>query len=541
VLFGVEFLDQERAVGWYYSLPRLAANVALWLLLLGVLAGTCEWLLRRYRPRPRWSLRGLLVFVAMAGVLFAWYANARNRAAIQDPLVPLQGGYGTPLVFVDRWGPKWLDLLGMDPLRRRIVLANSWSLNSQEPASEQAFLQLARAPELRHLIDFHVDELTPTTAKALGGMPLQTLDIELKRLTSDVPFALSELRQLRSLSIGQGWSSEANDDDARLADECLTAIGNMTRLESLSLSNLPLHAKGLACLAGLKSLKSLDIDFWDDEWTGSDLEKPIPEDWLWAIATLTQLEWLKLTGLRVNSASLASMEGLTELKTLGFERLATKDRPMLSHLPPLQRLEALELSRSEIADDDLGRLAVLPRLQLLCLGSSSSGEEPFFSAAGLARLASVKSLVEVELSYDINRPADIEALGVIQGLKKVHLQDGISVGGDSSILTLDDGKEWTLRDSDGFRRAIEALRQSKPGIVINGGGISFPARPRLGGMADLTAESVPHRPSPWLPGGDVKWMTPQEFADFEKSGGRVSFDRVTLPDREDNHLITVEY
>ncbi|MGH6680304.1 MAG: hypothetical protein ACREDL_15560, partial [Bradyrhizobium sp.] len=160
------------------------------------------------------------------------------------------------------------------------------------------------------------------------------------------------------------------------------------------------------------------------------------------------------------------------------------------------------------------------------------------------KLGSVKSLEEVELSYDIRRPADIEALGAVHGLKKLHLQDGISAGGENSTLTLDDGKECCLGDAYGSRRAIEALRQSKRGIVINGGGISFPsfpARPGAGGMADLTAESDPRRPSPWLPGGDVTWMTAQELADFEKQGGRASFEGATLRDGKSKELIAVKF
>lgn len=177
VLSGNKLFGSERAIGWFYNIPRLAANLAVWFLLLGALAGTCEWLLKRFRPRPRWSLRTLLAFVTLAAMFFAWYAHARNRAAMQDPLIPLTGGYGVPLVFVERWGPKWLDLLGLDYLRRRIVLANSWSLDSHEPATEQRFLQLSRLRDVRHLAQFHVDELNPTTAKALGGMQLQSLEI----------------------------------------------------------------------------------------------------------------------------------------------------------------------------------------------------------------------------------------------------------------------------------------------------------------------------------------------------------------------------
>lgn len=161
VLNGHWMTGNLRVVGWYCSLPRLAANVAMWLVLLAALTAGCEWLLRRYRPRPRWSLRTLLAFVAVVAAACGWYAHARKRAAIQDPLVPERGAYGVPLVFVDRWGPKWLDIFGIDSLRRRVVLASNWSLDFHEPAAEQQFLQLARAPHLRHLTQFYVSFRRP--------------------------------------------------------------------------------------------------------------------------------------------------------------------------------------------------------------------------------------------------------------------------------------------------------------------------------------------------------------------------------------------
>ena len=104
-------------VGWYYSAPRLAANLLLWLLLLTVSSGACEWMSRRYRPRLRWSLRTLLVFVAMAAGLCAWYAKARDWAAFQDQIIASSQGE----LSAERWGPQWLDLLGIDRFRRRIV------------------------------------------------------------------------------------------------------------------------------------------------------------------------------------------------------------------------------------------------------------------------------------------------------------------------------------------------------------------------------------------------------------------------------------
>ena len=147
---------------------------------------------------------------------------------------------------------------------------------------------------------------------------LETLRIHLKRLTPDLPAALSDLTQLRKLSISwgrvSGKSEPADDDDVRLADECLAAIGNMTRLETLQLSGLPLRGRGLACLAGARELKSLEVDFWQGDWKGSWLEAPVAEDSLRAIATLSQLEWLRLNHLKVHNEGLACLGGPDEFE-----------------------------------------------------------------------------------------------------------------------------------------------------------------------------------------------------------------------------------
>lgn len=322
----------------------------------------------------------------------------------------------------------------------------------------------------------------------------------------------------------------------------------MTNLESLRLSNLPLHGKSLPCLSGLTSLKSLDVDFWNGEWTGSARDKPVSEDCLRAIGTLTQLEWLRLEDYRagvgvragVRNESLVCLINLANLKTLIFDGFVTKDRPMLAHLPPLSRLEALEFSGANIDDEDLARLAPFAHLKSLSVGSPSFYRQPWFTIAGLAGLASVESLEEVRLAYDI-APEHIEALRAIRGLKRLHLCDSVSVSGDDGILVLDDGTELRVRDLDAFRRALGVLRQARPGIVIDTGGNSAFAKPRMGWTANLTAQAIPHRPSSWLPGGDTRWMTPQELADFEKSGGRASFHGATSPDRENKDMITLEF
>jgi hypothetical protein len=73
-----------RIVGWYCNVPRLAGNLLCWLAILAGSAGACEWWLRRYPPRLRFSLRSMLVVVAFAAVGCSWFVGARNQANLQD-------------------------------------------------------------------------------------------------------------------------------------------------------------------------------------------------------------------------------------------------------------------------------------------------------------------------------------------------------------------------------------------------------------------------------------------------------------------------
>ena len=74
-----------RTVGWYYSVPRLAANLAMWLVMLAALAAASEWLLRRY-PRLRWSLRSILRS-ARPWVDFVAISRGRQRpySSVESP------------------------------------------------------------------------------------------------------------------------------------------------------------------------------------------------------------------------------------------------------------------------------------------------------------------------------------------------------------------------------------------------------------------------------------------------------------------------
>ena len=72
-----------HTVGWYYSAPRLAVSLVIWLTILAALGAGCEWLLRRH-ARPHWSIRTMLIGVAAAAIAFLYISVARHTPLFEQ-------------------------------------------------------------------------------------------------------------------------------------------------------------------------------------------------------------------------------------------------------------------------------------------------------------------------------------------------------------------------------------------------------------------------------------------------------------------------
>lgn len=352
-------------VGWSYSKSRLGANVALWLGMLALPAAACEWFLRRRRPGFHWSLRTMLAAVGAVAAVCGWFTVAHNRSKLQDPVIAANAP-----VWVERWGPKWLDVVGADHLRRRIVAADlrkpsdprgGMLGHEQDDARTVSLLErLRRLPEVRYLF-MGVDRLTPAMAAALGEMrQLRMLSItvyeQAPEMGARLASALGDMRELRMLNLEWGWQRDDADEQRRIVRESLSAIGKLT-----SLNSLRLEGEGIA--------------------TGS-----------------------------------------------------------LAGLAALPHLRSLHLHQTDV------------------------------TAAGLAALASLESLEELEIDGDAISVAALDALRAIKRLQSVHLVRVVRPRDDVEVLALDYGDQLWVRRADvkGFRRALDALRRAKPGIVIDG-------------------------------------------------------------------------
>lgn len=430
-------------VGWYYSVARLIGDLSVWLILAAASGGACEWFLRRYRPKPRWSLRTMLVVVGICGAFFAWIAAARHQADFQDSLI---AEIGSGVVRVERRGPKWLDWIGADRFRRQIIRAEIYLHADTESEANEKLERLRpaleRLPRLRYL----------------------EIWVERNHLPSRMADALTRIPKLRALSIALNLTP-ISENDRRVWQECLVAIGKMKELEHLHLYRMKVPSRSLARLAGLTNLKRLIL-----------------------------------------SEVIIEEEG--------------DDTPVLAHLPPLRRLESLVLEHSQIRDRDLRYITALSGLRSLGLGTGAITDE------GLRKLARLPLLEELAINVDNVSPAGLHSLAALTRLRTLHVDRGVVVGDKTLALDHDDTLYVPESELDGFRRALKGLRHSRPGLVIDGQSIVTGSR--LGPEADMiyfAYDAFLNRQQPFsLPSGDGPWMTPAEKATFEARGGWARFD-----------------
>lgn len=464
VLYGYVGVPSHAVVALEYRASRLVGDLVVWALISAAAAVTCEWLPRRSRPRFRWSLRTLLAAVAAAAVLCSWFAAAHSRANLQDALIAAVNAREGCLR-LERWGPKWIDLVGAGRYCRDVVGAEELRIQSKDAGAEELIRQLAR----------------------LRRLSLLYFDIDSERLTSELIKPLGEMTGLKTLVIESRRG--ARQDETRLSHELFAAVGKISALERLELSTA-IDGKSLSSLANLRNLKSLCLA--NCRSTSASEARRLSRECLAAIGRITSLEQFELAGMDVDSEDLARLAGLTKLKSLRLHNVINSSDfsvilddfdspppPLLRRLPALPQLESLALESSYVDGRDLARLAILPRLKSLSLIDNH------LSDVDLVSLARLKLLEELAFSDHVLSAAWLESLIENKQLKRLHLADV---------------------ESDEFLRAVQALRRSKPELVIDDDiNVHFVSdKPTLPAKYNIAVDDD----SAWLVNGKLPWASP---------------------------------
>ena len=190
------------------------------------------------------------------------------------------------------------------------------------------------------------------------------------------------LMQLRHLVLLQ----TLNLRNSHLVDEGLAGIAKLTALRSLNVGSTAVtdkvlvffetpDAHGVAVSHGLENLVSLNLQ-----------ETRIKGPGLVHLAGLPRLRTLSLSGSQITDEGLAGIEGLVDLRSLDLSGTAITDKGLF-HLKGLKNLHWLDLSGDPIAGEGLADLADLPALEALSLRFCKLTDENLAQLQKLPKLA----------------------------------------------------------------------------------------------------------------------------------------------------------
>lgn len=360
---------------WDYSATALAGNATIWLTMLAATAYACEWLVCRYWPAFRWSLRTMLAGVAVTAGICAWYVVARNRAAEQDAIAASIGI--DDLVYYEHCGPKWLTVVGADRFRRHVVGVWLDIQYTKDKSAEHIKLskRLTQLPSLRFL-----------------GIQADTHPRWPRGFTHDLATMLTEMQQLRMLDFECQPTFPYSHSTLETVQQFLAAICKLVRLKRLRLSIWAENIDDLACLSHLTNLKTLALNIQpingraNADVNHSELpvlsrlpalphleeldlhESSVCDDDLGQLAGFAGLKRIDLCSTLVTDAGLAKLSRLESLEELAideriataavFEALITFNRLKKIHIAPTQHDTE---SFAAVALDDGNDFAVLPR------------------------------------------------------------------------------------------------------------------------------------------------------------------------------------
>jgi Leucine-rich repeat (LRR) protein len=269
---------------------------------------------------------------------------------------------------------------------------------------------LAHLAGLRQLEELTLDgeNITDAGLAHVAQLPnLQKLtiaEIDGERITDAGLARLAELKILKSLAIGMYWLQSADtpqkqsmtvltelNNSPGISNETLKIIGRLLQLEELYLCSPRIGSEGLKSISDLKNLRVLHLNC-----------TPLDTAGLSYLAALPQLRTLDLAG----------SFSRRHHPVLSFD---PQNRPDLSVVKGMEKLEVLDLSFNTIDDDDLLRLQAPPHLKELSLRSTN------VTGPGLASLADLNELEKLDLSENLLQGKCLKPLGGLKRLEFLEL------------------------------------------------------------------------------------------------------------------------
>lgn len=279
-------------------------------------------------------------------------------------------------------------------------------------------------PELVELDLSSNTNLTSGVLKVIGQLgKLQRLTLVQTRINDIGAQRLSALKELRALDLRGNMEA---------GDMALEVVGELPNLNAFKHRSTAVTDSGLEALSRNQTIESLLLqDFAITDQSGPHLAK---------LGKLSQLEVFRCQGF--------GSEGVLALKGLGLTRLTLRDLPnvddrameVFDELPKLRRLYLHELPT--VGDAGLAHLSKLSALELLDIWTL-----PQMTDASVAEIAKLPSLKELSIRTTGVTDAAIDTLLSMKNLQSLTFKENGSVTADG--LKKLEARKWTKLDIGG--------------------------------------------------------------------------------------------
>jgi uncharacterized protein YjbI with pentapeptide repeats len=329
-------------------------------------------------------------------------------------------------------GPDWLrESFGDD--RSHSVVAIESRVTEDLSAYMNALAHFPRLARADITVDTSIED-------EIGDLPGQLSDVRLVlRGRLDSRSALQSLRDRKCITA-------LHLVDQPVVDADLKCIATLDHLKTLSLIRTSITDAGMSELSVLSNLEILSLD-------GT---AAVTDHGLKHIAELKSLKVLQLNNTAITRAGLQHLSALDNLHTLELGGCKSLRKLIV---PP--NLTTLNLSSTQLREDDFEQLASLRKLESLFLSNSQ------FTDAGLRHLRSLRSLTYLDVSYCSIPESALQSISKIQNLTDLNLiHTNISDADIDILMAIPKLRMVLLYDSAVTELGAKRIRTVRPEIQI---------------------------------------------------------------------------
>lgn len=267
----------------------------------------------------------------------------------------------------------------------------------REDAAERVWLVHHFIPDFKggRLVGLVSATATDEDMKALDGLDeLEFLNIGPTHIGERGLKHLRGLTSLRILDPGHG-----------VTDAVMPHIGELRRLENLSLRGASISDSGLKAISSLETLKDLDL-------FGTN----VSDQGLSALSRMKNLRDLHLP-TSITDEGLVHLEGLSQIRSLKLSNNRNIRDHGLAHLSKLSQLEVLDCGGTNIGNEGVRNIRDLRELRVLKMNGTRIGDP------AMAFIGAMSNLRELTLMGVDITDTGLEQLRSLVKLKRLNIEN----------------------------------------------------------------------------------------------------------------------